>query len=289
MTFLAFLGAVAGCVAAVPGVEAVELIKPAETLFQGEVGRIVLRGVASESNVEGFWLGQRLGFFQVAEDEHVCLLGVDLGLAPGAYPLEIRIRDPEGRETGSWSTSLKVARKDYGLERLRLPEEMVTLDAPTLKRVRKEQALFSSLWGERSNERYWKRAFLSPVSGKLLSGFGRRRIINGEPRSPHSGVDLRAASGEPVQAANGGVVVLVGEFFFSGKSVVIDHGLGLYTMYFHLSAVKVKEGDRIRRGTVIGLAGATGRASGPHLHWGARLDRARIDPQLLLEATGGER
>jgi len=114
------------------------------------------------------------------------------------------------------------------------------------------------------------------------SSFGFRRIINGTPRAPHSGTDLSAPTGTEVVAANHGRVVLVGNFFFAGGSVVIDHGGGLFTMYFHLSEFKVEEGATVKSGELIALSGSSGRVTGPHLHWGARLANARIDPLELL-------
>jgi murein DD-endopeptidase MepM/ murein hydrolase activator NlpD len=240
--------------------------------------------VAPGSEVKGFWLGKPLLFFQIAAGEFVSLLGVDLNLTPGDHELEIQVLPP-GNPLMRRHDNLHVVSKDYGVERLQLPENMVTLDAATLKRVRREQARFSALWNKQSPDRHWTKPFTLPVPGKRLSPFGLRRIINDEPKSPHCGLDLRAALGDPVEAANSGRVALVGDFFFSGNAVVIDHGLGMYTMYFHLSQLKVSQGDRVEQGSIIGLAGATGRASGPHLHWGARLGGARIDPLELLRVT----
>lgn len=114
------------------------------------------------------------------------------------------------------------------------------------------------------------------------SSFGSRRIINGTPRAPHSGIDLSSPAGTEVVATNHGRVVLVGNFFFAGGSVVLDHGGGLFTMYFHLSEFKVEEGAPVKKGDVLALSGATGRVTGAHLHWGARLANARIDPLELL-------
>jgi murein DD-endopeptidase MepM/ murein hydrolase activator NlpD len=114
------------------------------------------------------------------------------------------------------------------------------------------------------------------------TGFGARRIINGKPRSPHSGVDYAAERGTPVVASNGGRVALVADFFFPGRLVVVDHGLGLYTLYFHLDSVAVTDGETIDRGQRLGTVGATGRATGPHLHFGAQVGAARIDPAALL-------
>jgi hypothetical protein len=283
---LALLAVLAYCLAAQAPAAAALLVKPREPVAQGQVVLVALKGVADGCRIRGSWQGESLDFFPVADGEYASLVGVDLRLAPGAYPLEIRLEQP-GKDPVIWRETLKVAKKDYGVEKLHLPEAMVTLDAPTLKRVREEGARFDALWGEQSPERYWRGPFITPVPGKLIAPFGRRRIINGEPRSPHTGADLRTALGEPVRAANNGRVVLVGEFFFHGNAVVIDHGWGLYTMYFHLSQVKVAQGDLVQQGTVIGLAGATGRASGPHLHWGVRLGGARIDPFALVKVTGG--
>ena len=264
-----------------------QLLSPQGPVAQGEVAHILVQGAPADATVAGSWQGEPLGFFPRANGEWAALLGVDLQLKPGTYPLEVRLQ-PKGETPVLWKEPVQVVAKDYGTESLQLPEGMVTLDAKTLKRVKKEEARFSAVWGRRSPECYWREPFLRPVPGALLSTFGRSRVINGEQRSPHTGADLRAALGEPVVASNSGRVALVGDFFFHGRAVVIDHGFGLYTMYFHLSEVKVKQGERVERGTVIGLAGATGRASGPHLHWGVRLAGARVDPFALLKATGGE-
>jgi hypothetical protein len=283
---IAFAGFPSGLAGAEPA-GSPEFFPPQGPVAQGEVARLLVQGVPAGATVQGSWQGESIGFFPQGGGVEDALIGVDLRLAPGTYPLEVSLRD-HGEKPIIWRDTLQVVAKDYGVEHLQLPERMVTLGPKTLKRVRAEEARFAAVWGKQSPERYWSGPFLRPLPGSLLAPFGRARVINGEPRSPHTGVDLKAALGEPVLASNGGRVALVGEFFFSGRSVVIDHGLGLYTMYFHLSAVKVKTGERVERGAVIGLAGATGRASGPHLHWGVRLEGARVDPFALLKVTGGE-
>src|SRR5262249_52417398 len=134
-----------------------------------------------------------------------------------------------------------------------------------------------------SPERLWRGSFVRPVAGtEAPTGFGARRIINGKPRAPHGGADYSVALGTPVVAANAGRVALVGEYFFPGRLVAVDHGLGLHTLYFHLDTVAVSEGERVDRGQTLGTVGATGRATGPHLHFGAQLGGARIDPAALL-------
>jgi hypothetical protein len=270
--------------AAHPVAAATELIGPTGPVSQGEVVEIILTGPREGSKVKGFWQAQALDFFEVKEKEYRSLLGIDFRLPPGIYPLEVEVDSP-GNSRSTYRTSIEVAKKEFGEQSLTLPENMVTLDADTLKRVRIEAAEFRKLWDIHTPKRYWHGNFVLPLPGKLSTPFGLGRILNGEPRSPHSGVDLRASLGEPVRAANHGRIVLVGDFFFHGKAVVIDHGWGLYTMYFHLSKVNVSEGDFVGKGYVIGLAGSTGRATGPHLHWGVRLGGARVDPFALVRVT----
>jgi len=132
-------------------------------------------------------------------------------------------------------------------------------------------------------ERLWRGKFTKPVGTPAPgTGFGARRIINGQARSPHGGIDYSAPRGTPVVAANAGRVALVAEFFFPGRLVVLDHGLGLYTLYFHLDTTSVAEGERVELGQTLGSVGATGRATGPHLHFGAQVGTARVDPTTLL-------
>jgi murein DD-endopeptidase MepM/ murein hydrolase activator NlpD len=264
----------------------VKMIAPKGPVGQGEVAAIQLAGLTEAAEVKGVWQGQPVEFFQHGEEEYSCLLGIDLSLKPDTYPLEVHV-ESSGNKVRVYRTGIEVVKTDYGVQHLTLPADMVTLDGATLKRVRREGAEFKKLWDVYTPKRYWYGSFVQPVEGRLTSTFGLRRILNGEPRSSHSGVDLSAALGEPVRAANHGRVVLVGEFFFHGKAVVLDHGWGLYTMYFHLSEVNVSQGDLVGKNCVIGLAGSTGRVTGPHLHWGVRLGGARVDPFALVRATGG--
>ena len=187
-----------------------------------------------------------------------------------------------GRADTEVPVFLRVKKKDYSTERLSLPASFDRFDEATLARIRREKKRMTRLWSITSGQRWWEAPFVAPVPGAITSPFGRRRVINGSPRSPHSGVDLRAAEGAEIVATNHARVVLVDDFYFNGKSVVLDHGGGLYTMYFHLSDFRVKEGSQVRRGELIGLAGMTGRVTGPNLHWGARLNGARVDPFELL-------
>ncbi len=167
---------------------------------------------------------------------------------------------------------------------------MVDLSPEAERRAATEAARLRALYQTVTPERLWSGPFARPVGGDLPgNGFGSRRIINGQPRMPHSGVDFAAERGAAVAAANRGRVALVGDFFFAGRLVVLDHGLGLYTLYFHLERTAVEEGALVERGEPIGIVGSTGRATGPHLHWGAQLGASRVDPMTLLSVAAGDR
>jgi murein DD-endopeptidase MepM/ murein hydrolase activator NlpD len=212
----------------------------------------------------------------------VVLIGIDLEQPPGLVLVQVSALDP-GSRTVTAEAAIHVLDAQYPLQRLTLPPAFMELDAPTLERVNREKELLDRLWETQTPERLWNGPFRIPLdaAGPPV-GFGRRRIINGEPRAPHTGADFSARAGAPVFASNGGVVVIVEEHFFAGKSIVLDHGLGLYTMYFHLQESLVQPGQRVANGQLIARVGSTGRSTGPHLHWGARLHGARIDPTELL-------
>jgi len=217
-------------------------------------------------------------------DAFVVLLAVDLETPPGSYPLEL---EAEGTSHTRYRRRVAVTVTDarFPLQRLTLPKGMVDLDAKTLARVRREQQAMAAIWKKWVDGPYWWQAFVPPLEGtpEVSSEFGLRRILNGQPRHPHGGVDYGAERGTPVRASNGGVVVYTGAMFFNGNAVVLHHGGGLFTMYFHLQRYRVTPGQQVAKGEVLGWVGATGRATGPHLHWGANLRGVRFDPRRLLQ------
>ena len=212
------------------------------------------------------------------------LLGIDMNTGPAAYKLKIMATDGNRRIYTS-GLIIKVGKADFRTQALSLPSSMVDLDPQTMERVEREETRLKVLFEGYRDEKLWRGAFARPVPGESSTAFGLRRIINGQPKSPHTGVDLRAEEGTPVLASNNGVVALVDQLFFSGKSVILDHGWGTYSMYFHLSATLVSEGERVSTGTILGRVGSTGRSKGPHLHWGVRINGARVDPLALLRLT----
>lgn len=216
------------------------------------------------------------------------LCGIDLGQEPGAYEVSVRLAAVQGPAKRERTYSIRILPQTFGEERFTIPDDSkVHLSPESLARVKKEDVQIASLWPTETPERLWEGPFLIPLEGRPGSPFGLRRWINGERRNSHTGMDIKAPEGQPVKAANSGRVALAGDFFFAGRAVFLDHGQGVYTMYFHLSKIDVEEGQKVSKGEVLGLVGMTGRATGPHLHWGARLGGARVDPASLVDRTGG--
>lgn len=180
------------------------------------------------------------------------------------------------------SRQITIGPYPYPEQRLEVPERMVHLSPHDQARVERENRLIGALWGSEAATRF-SLPLTAPLDPLPAGGrFGSRRVFNGEPRSPHSGADFPAKEGASVTAVADGVVALSGDFFFSGNSVFVDHGGGLVSMYFHLSRVDVRRGQSVHRGQTVGLVGATGRALGPHLHFGVRWHGARVDPTILF-------
>ncbi|MFQ5902957.1 MAG: M23 family metallopeptidase [Candidatus Binatia bacterium] len=261
-------------------------LKSPEVLQGGVVEIKVLGG--DLARVKGLSRNQEIPFFPREDRSYAALLGVDLEERPGPMGITIKVSSKGGKKRERLIT-LNVRKRVFPQESLSVSAAYDRIDEATRRRIEKEQAQIARLWAISSPRRLWEGRFLAPVPGKITSPFGLRRIINGSPRSSHGGVDLRASLGTEVVAANHGRVVLREEFFFSGKSIVLDHGGGLYTMYFHLADFRVKKSSRVLKGDLIGWAGMTGRVTGPHLHWGVRLNGARVDPLEFLEAVGNRR
>ena len=253
-------------------------------IFQGNIVEIRIPGEGLTA-VEGRMAKTTIPFFSSASGDYMALVGADLEAKPGVTTVVVKATTSVGRQHKN-QISLRIRPKAFKKESFSVAKEFEPLSPEALERIRTDREAFSRAFMTSAPERLWHGRFLLPVSSEVTSPFGYRRIINGTPRVPHTGVDLRAALGAEVVAANHGRVVLLGDFFFSGHSLVLDHGGGLYTMYFHLSEFKVETGAAVRKGDVIGLAGMSGRVTGPHLHWAARLNGARVDPFELLNKLG---
>jgi murein DD-endopeptidase MepM/ murein hydrolase activator NlpD len=255
-------------------------------IFQGEIAEL---SIAAErgSTIEA-WMGkQPVYFFPAQNGKYSALIGADVEAKPGLVKILVRAVTAEG-VTREKHIEVRVKAKAFKKESFNVAPDFDQMTPEALAEIRREQAAFARVFAAGSAERFWDSPFVRPVPhAASASSFGFRRIINGVPRAPHGGTDLSAPAGTEVVATNHGRVVLVGNFFFAGGSVVLDHGGGLYTMYFHLSEFKVDEGSLVRRGEPIALSGMTGRVTGAHLHWGARAAGARVDPLQLIEKLGG--
>ncbi len=251
------------------------------SLRQGDAGALIVTGVPDAKLIEGSVGDRPLIFFPYA-DGYAALIGVDLAARTGSARWRVGWVDGAGNPRKAVGT-IKIKSRKFPVQKLSLPGNLVDLDRVTEQRADREAAQLNTLYGMSSGERLWRGHFTRPVASTGPGeGFGARRVINGKARSPHSGLDYAAPTGTPVVAANRGRVALVGDFFFGGRTVALDHGQGLYTLYMHLDRVQVVEGALVERGETIGAVGSTGRATGPHLHWGAQLRRARVDPAGLL-------
>jgi murein DD-endopeptidase MepM/ murein hydrolase activator NlpD len=251
-------------------------------IFQGGLAEVRISG-AILATVEGR-AGQTPVYFQQSGGSSFTgLIGADIEAKPGISKLLLLATTGRGT-IYERKVPLHVKAKAFRTESFSVPPSFDQMSPETLEEIGRERADFARAFAFSSPERLWEAPFIRPVSQEAsASSFGMRRIINGSPRAPHSGTDLSAPFGTEVVASNYGRVVLMGNYFFSGGSVVLDHGGGLFTMYFHLSEFRVEQGSSVKRGDIIGLSGASGRVTGPHLHWGARLSGARINPLELLK------
>ena len=176
--------------------------------------------------------------------------------------------------------------KSFPTRRLTVDEAFVNPPPAVTKRIDDEAARLNAIWDASAPERLWTDSFVRPVPHEANSRFGSRSVLNGQARSPHGGADFASPTGTPIKAPNAGKVVLAEDLYYTGGTVVIDHGLGLLSLFAHMSRIDVREGQTVDRGAVVGLVGATGRVTGAHLHWTLRANGARVDPLSLLAILG---
>jgi murein DD-endopeptidase MepM/ murein hydrolase activator NlpD len=207
----------------------------------------------------------------------LAVVGISLDTEPGEQRIEVQQPGRDARKI-----SFKVLPKQYRTQKLKVAPGQVNLSAEDEARVKTEQEKTRAAMAIFSSDAPATLRLQPPVAGPRSSSFGLRRVFNGESRRPHSGMDIAAPTGTPIKAPLAGKIVDTGEYFFNGGNVMIDHGQGLVTMYCHLSKIRVEVGQVVKLGDVIGDVGATGRVTGPHLHWGVILNRTSVDPALFL-------
>jgi len=255
------------------------LVNGAPVLFQ-------VKAPAKLDVLSGAWLGHQLTFtYDAATRTWFALAGVSIETPPGKYLLELTGARPSPQALYNFSRSFTVARATYPKIKVELTvEKKFTEPTPEqLQQIEESKKVKEDYFNRVTPDRQWSGAFTAPADAAISDVFGSQRIFNGVAQSPHQGLDFRVPAGTPVAAMNCGTVLLARPTYFEGNFVVLDHGQGLLTLYLHLSEFKVKEGDVVKRGEVIGLSGGTGRATGPHLHVAVRWQGTYLDPARLMQ------
>jgi len=250
-------------------------VAPRAAAVPGGVVTFRLPGALDEKPVVTY--GDRPVLVARQAEGWIAVLGLGLSTEPGEYHVQVRQPGQDPRQV-----AFQVVDKKYAVQELKVAPGQVNLSPEDEARVTQErEKVRVALQGFTPDAPATLR-FAPPIPGRRSSSFGLRRVFNGESRSPHSGMDIAAPTGTPIKAPLPGRVVDVGSYFFNGNNVVVDHGQGLMTMYCHLSKIRVEMGQELKAGDVLGDVGATGRVTGPHLHWGVTLNGASVDPALFL-------
>ncbi|WP_313953201.1 peptidoglycan DD-metalloendopeptidase family protein [Accumulibacter sp.] len=253
---------------------------PKAASIPGGVALIFLGPVVPGSRQPRAWLGEQQVLVASEGGQWVAVVGLALDASPGMHELRVEVVGE------TQAVPFKVDAKTYPEQRITMKDSSkVQLSASDLARVEAEIEAIRRL------KQHWREtagtdtAFVLPAQGRLTGRFGVRRFFNGEPRSPHAGFDIAVARGAPVTAPADGTVLAVDDYFFNGKTVFVDHGNGLISMYCHLDQTNVQPGQAIGKGQRLGLAGMTGRATGPHLHWSVILNGAMVNPELFVGSS----
>ena len=253
---------------------------PQSSSVPGGVAIVPLCSVSVCADAPQTWLGDQHVLVTADHDAWYAVVGLPLDMKPGAHELRVQI----GSETGM--QQFVVNSKDYPEQHITLKDKSkVELSPKDLARAEHEIAAIKELKHHWRATRDTDLAFILPAEGELAGRFGVRRFFNDEPRAPHSGLDVVVKLGTPIRASAQGQVLAIGDYFFNGKTVFVDHGNGLITMYCHLERIDVQTGESVSKGQQLGLSGMTGRASGPHVHWSVVLNGAMVDPELFIPAN----
>jgi murein DD-endopeptidase MepM/ murein hydrolase activator NlpD len=241
----------------------------------------LIRITANADKVSGEWLGRKLEFFPGADHgTWFALAGVDVEAPVGSSALRIRAH-AEGKDV-DLSRNINIHPAHYRTSSLTVSPKFVEPPPEALKEIEEESQFKAKIFAASTAEPLWRGNFHAPVATAATDSFGTRRMLNGKLATIHKGADFRAATGTAVHASNSGVVVLARPLYYEGNCVILDHGLGLFTLSMHFSRIDVHEGQRVKAGDRLGLSGATGRVTGPHLHWAVRWEGAYLDPVKLL-------
>ncbi|MDR3607380.1 MAG: M23 family metallopeptidase [Oligoflexia bacterium] len=243
------------------------------SLPQGATGAGISASLEGTQGIPFYPLPEKGGADQSL---YQAVVAVPFNHKPGAVNIEVKVAGATGER--KFVLPLTIVDGQYRSEVLKVDERKISPRKKDLKRIMAEQDEIKAIYDQVTREKFWSGPFQLPLQSIVTSPFGTKRVYNGEMKSFHQGVDFRASIGKPIHAPAPGLVVLAKNLFFTGNTVLIDHGYGVFTIYGHMSKLRVKKGDRVASGVVLGLAGMTGRANGPHLHWGAVVHNQKINP-----------
>ena len=271
-------------VPATPATDAIGIVPAARAVQPGELVVLTFTTPAGADRVRVQAFGRDVPAVAVGDDTWRALVGIDLNVAPGSY--DVTIDAFAGGDPVHGLHTLDVGEARFETRHLKVADAYVDPPAATRARIVRDAAALAGVWKATAPAPLWSGPFVRPVEGDVVSSFGKRSVLNGRPRGAHGGADFRGAAGTPVAAPNAGRVVLARDLYYTGHTVVIDHGLGLFSLFAHLSAIDVTEGDEVSTAQTVARVGATGRVTGPHLHWAVRVGGARVDPLSLLAVLG---
>lgn len=248
-------------------------------LKPGEVKKIVLREGILKNNDEVFCKNQKIPWFTSKEKP---LFFISESYFSELNPFECVKKNLQGERT---IVKVLLEEKEFPFEKLLVAKSKVDYSKKDLKRISKETEILASIYDQSVTSLLFNETFQIPLQSQVTSKYGTKRLFNDKKNTQHLGIDFKADVGTPIKVSNSGKVVLAQDLFFTGNTVIIDHGLGVFTMYGHLSKVFVKKNDTVFKNTLIGLSGKTGRVTGPHLHWGVKVQGNWVDGDSLIEET----
>jgi hypothetical protein len=262
----------------------VSVVAEARSFRPGELAALTISVPEDTERVRVEAFKKEIAAFKVAPSTWRALVGIDLETRPGEYPVLVEtLPDPTGSRT---TCHLVITPRQFPVRRLKVDPAFVNPPASAAAQIRDDQASLERVFSHSAPDRLWSGPFIRPVPESTPGNFGSRSTFNGVARSPHSGADFPSPQGTPIKAPNRGRVVLARNLYFSGNTVIIDHGLGMFSLLAHLSVIAVHENEELAAGELVGKVGATGRVTGPLLHWAVRVGDARVDPMSLLVLLG---
>ncbi|MGA8043045.1 MAG: M23 family metallopeptidase [Terracidiphilus sp.] len=275
------LSAVCGAPGGWPQAASTPVVTLTPSIVEAGSPEIIRVEAPADAKPEGEWLGRKLEFFSARTGSAwYALGGVDVEAPAGASQLKLAIH--VGSTLRDLSQTIIIHPAHYRTSTLSVAPRFVAPSAEELQRIEEEKKVKETVFASSAPQPLWHGDFRAPVHATPTDSFGTRRLFNGQLASIHKGMDFRAHMGTPVLADNAGTVVLARPLFYEGNCVILDHGLGLFTLSMHLSRIRVREGQHVKEGQLLGLSGATGRVTGPHLHWAVRWQGAYLDPAKLL-------